>query len=74
MTRWQMMKTAGVFLFAVLYGASPIDAIPDAIPLFGILDDLGVGGIALVLGVWWWRRSKALTEDTPADEADVMTG
>jgi len=34
-------------LFAVAYVASPIDLIPDAIPVFGWLDDIGV--IALVV-------------------------
>jgi uncharacterized membrane protein YkvA (DUF1232 family) len=38
---------------ALLYGVSPVDLVPDAIPLFGLMDDLGVFG---VLCVWWLRR------------------
>lgn len=35
-----------VALGAVAYSASPIDAVPDAIPVLGWLDDLGVTAIA----------------------------
>lgn len=31
-----------VALFAVLYVASPVDAIPDVLPIIGWLDDVGV--------------------------------
>lgn len=31
-------------LFAVLYVVSPVDAVPDVIPLMGWLDDVGVLG------------------------------
>jgi uncharacterized membrane protein YkvA (DUF1232 family) len=35
-------------LFAVLYVILPIDLVPDAIPVIGWLDDIGV--VALILG------------------------
>ncbi len=36
------MKPALLILAGILYLLSPIDLIPDCIPLFGTLDDLGV--------------------------------
>lgn len=44
-------------LFALLYGASPIDLIPDLIPLLGWSDDAMVVVIAASL-VWKWVRNK----------------
>ena len=41
--RWR--KWVG--LLAVLYVLSPIDVIPDVLPVIGWLDDLGVIGLAL---------------------------
>lgn len=39
-------------LFAALYVISPIDVIPDVIPVIGWLDDLGV----MSLFTWWMVR------------------
>lgn len=41
--RWR--KWAG--LLSVLYVLSPIDLIPDVLPIIGWLDDLGVVGLAV---------------------------
>ncbi len=37
----------GVGLLAVLYVISPVDLIPDVVPVIGWLDDVGVLGLAL---------------------------
>jgi uncharacterized membrane protein YkvA (DUF1232 family) len=42
-----------VFVFAtVLYVLSPVDLIPDAIPIVGWLDDVGVMSLAVA---WMWK-------------------
>jgi uncharacterized membrane protein YkvA (DUF1232 family) len=66
-------KLAG--LFAVLYFVSPVDAIPDFIPVFGWLDDLGVLSAAaffMVREVQRWRPDtspEAAFDGLPRDEA-----
>ncbi len=40
---------------AIAYALMPLDLVPDAIPLFGELDDLGVTAVALAV-VAAWRR------------------
>ena len=40
---------------AIAYTLLPLDLVPDAIPIFGELDDLGVTGVALAV-VAAWRR------------------
>lgn len=40
-------KTKTVLIIALLYIISPIDVIPDAIPLLGLVDDVLVAGYAL---------------------------
>jgi len=43
-------------LMALLYGASPIDLIPDLIPLLGWSDDM----LVLVIGITWaWKLFRA---------------
>jgi len=38
-------------LAALLYGASPIDLIPDLLVLIGWVDDAAIGGILLIFGI-----------------------
>lgn len=62
-------------LLAVLYFLSPVDAIPDFIPVFGWLDDLGVLSAAaffMVREVQRWRPASPAEETfdgLPRDEA-----
>ncbi|MBX3095569.1 MAG: DUF1232 domain-containing protein [Fimbriimonadaceae bacterium] len=55
---------------AVLYGVSPIDLIPDLIPLLGLVDDLGVGAVlgsvAIAYFVRHRRKQKAVRNQTPS--------
>lgn len=44
---------------AVLYGVSPIDLLPDIIPLLGFLDDALVIPVLLVLAFFFWKRKNA---------------
>jgi uncharacterized membrane protein YkvA (DUF1232 family) len=55
-------------LLAVVYAVSPVDAIPDVIPLFGWFDDVGVIAAA---AAWYLRKISAYqkpvaTADAPA--------
>lgn len=43
---------------ALLYGVSPIDLIPDVIPLVGWLDDAAVVPVFLALAFFQYRRAK----------------
>jgi uncharacterized membrane protein YkvA (DUF1232 family) len=54
---------------AAVYIVSPIDLIPDFIPVLGQIDDLGalVGGIAAVLTAISARRDRRQLEDRPTE-------
>jgi len=54
-------------LFAVLYVIMPFDAIPDAIPIIGWLDDVGV--IAMVVA---WTAKRVALYVPRADEGVVV--
>ena len=45
----------GAALFAVAYAVMPLDLIPDFIPFFGVLDDLGV---VTAVAAFVWRDVK----------------
>lgn len=68
MSKWTERRAWLPLVFALLYGVSPIDAIPDAIPIMGVMDDLGVGGVALMLALWWWRQRHQGTATLDASE------
>ena len=44
---------------ALFYGASPIDLIPDLIPLLGFVDDAVIVPILLILALFQYKRSQA---------------
>lgn len=46
------LSAKAVILFTVSYIASPIDPIPDFIPVIGVLDEL----LILMMGVWFSHR------------------
>lgn len=48
-------------LAALLYGVSPIDLIPDLIPLIGWVDDAIIVPIMLLLAFLQWRRRRAVS-------------
>jgi uncharacterized membrane protein YkvA (DUF1232 family) len=63
-------KLAG--LLAVIYFLSPIDAVPDVIPILGWLDDLGVLSAA---AFWMMRQVQAYRpEPTPSGIPQDMEG
>jgi uncharacterized membrane protein YkvA (DUF1232 family) len=47
---------------ALFYGASPIDLIPDLIPLIGLVDDAFIIPAFLLLALMQHRKSKKATQ------------
>ena len=43
---------------ALIYGISPIDLIPDIIPLLGWADDATIGGLLVLLAIGLYFRRK----------------
>jgi uncharacterized membrane protein YkvA (DUF1232 family) len=62
MTRISSSKTPWDAIFslivALLYGASPIDLIPDVIPVIGWVDDAFIVPLFIVLAILQWRRMR----------------
>ena len=60
--RYRALASAG---FALLYGASPIDIIPDVVPVLGLLDDALVVPAFLLLALFQFRKARRLKELPP---------
>ena len=54
------VKDKAIIIGALGYLISPLDAVPDAIPIVGLTDDLGV--LAFVLGKIWSNVSEEIKE------------
>jgi hypothetical protein len=64
-----LIGAAGVWVVALAWVLSPIDPLPDVVPLLGWLDDLAVLSAAGGLTAWWAQRAlatPALAASTPA--------
>lgn len=66
--RWK--KVLGVL--AVLYAVLPIDAVPDVVPVFGWLDDLGVLGVAFGLIARDMAKHAKEQREAPVVEAEPV--
>ena len=64
------LSTKLLGVLAVLYVVSPIDLIPDVIPFFGWLDDVGV--LALVAA--WFLREFSQRHEEPSQAAPPVKG
>jgi hypothetical protein len=80
-----MVAAICAILAGILYIVSPIDAIPDVIPVFGLLDDVLVFAVSTLVGlgfggsaIWLERRGRALAatkppyEPVPADKIRAL--
>jgi len=56
-----MWKQILMTLIAAGWVASPIDAIPDFVPLLGQMDDAAVVGIAVVYWLRWMKKRRERT-------------
>ena len=45
-------------IVAIVYGVSPVDLIPDILPLIGWVDDGVMGVLMGTISVWLWVRSR----------------
>lgn len=57
---------------ALFYGASPIDIIPDLIPLLGFVDDAVIVPIMLILAFFQYRRVQKRNAAVQANNVIVM--
>lgn len=53
-TIMKLLLTLVVWIGALAYWISPVDILPDILPLIGIGDDIGIGGLAVFLTKKIW--------------------
>ncbi len=52
------LKAGAPLLLALVYGVSPLDLVPDILPLIGLLDDATIGSFLLVVSLVTLYRAK----------------
>lgn len=57
-SRFATWRTLVPALLALIYGASPIDVIPDLIPILGLMDDALIVPTLLIVALFSWRKSQ----------------
>lgn len=57
---------------ALFYGASPIDLIPDLIPLLGFVDDAAVVPILLVFALFQYKRAQSKQMRAPVRDTGII--
>ncbi len=72
MPQWMPRGGVWVVVLALLYDIMPFDFVWDAVPVFGLADDLGVTGLAALTLLTWYRRHKReqaqlLQSDAPVE-------
>ena len=71
---WQKItqhRLALLVIGTLFYDVLPADLIPDVVPMFGLVDDLGITGMAAILFVTWWRQRKLASAEAETAEADA---
>ena len=58
-------------VMALVYVVSPVDAIPDVLPIIGWLDDIGVMSLAIA---WMWKVVGRYRDASPALPARELKG
>lgn len=57
-------KENWLLILAILYVLSPIDFVPDFVPLLGYTDDLGVLLVSLLVSILqYYRKAKAVKKE-----------
>lgn len=67
----RMVRVIVTLVFCAIYILSPIDFIPDATPVFGVLDDMLLGGIGLLSAfktIWPGRQAEWAQRTLPFGE------
>ncbi len=53
---WKKVFAIIFIIFSLIYGISPVDAVPDVIPIFGWFDDLFLNLLAIIFAYFQWRK------------------